>query len=470
MQSLFPEDVGLRQRGLDGFVGCSLRNGAGEILGHLVAVRCRPLHLTVEDRWLIQIFSERAAAELDRIRSEAEQRQLEREVIHGEKLKSLGVLAGGIAHDFNNLLTGILGNAGIARPLITDPFARARIAQIEQAARRAEELTRQMLTYSGRGTFVVEPVSLNELVKEMAQLLESAVAKTATFDEVFQPGLSAIDADASQIRQVVMNLIMNASDALGGKAGTVSLRTGMEVILAHAGGRSGTSGASDRGVDTGLTPGDYVFVEIEDDGAGMDSAVQRRMFDPFFSTKFSGSGLGLSAVQGIVQGHRGTIRVDSRPGEGTRVRVLLPTSPQSAKVPKTNKPTPRDPDGRYRILIVDDEAMVRDVITAVLTGAGFEVLSAADGTGAIDILREDASVDLVLLDLTMPRMGGRAAAEELYRLRPHLRVVLMSGFDERAATLRFGEQNLAGFLQKPFEVETLRTLVTSLCQNGAEHP
>ncbi len=258
--------------------------------------------------------------------AETKQRQLEAQVRHVQKLESLGVLAGGIAHDFNNLLAGIMGNAGLALRDLGDLGPAAdRVRQLQAAAVRASELTGQMLAYSGKGTFLVEAVDLSRLAREMASLLTASVSKKAELVLHLEADLPAIEGDATQLRQVVMNLLTNASDALEDRPGTIRVRTGGMTV--------------DRGylaatyLDEDLPAGPYVFCEVSDTGCGMDRDTVARIFDPFFTTKFTGRGLGLATVLGIIRSHRGAIRVYSEPGMGTRVRVLFPATEQTAEAP-----------------------------------------------------------------------------------------------------------------------------------------
>ena len=381
-------------------------------------------------------------------RAEEERRQLQARIQHTQKLESLGVLAGGIAHDFNNLLTGVLGNTGLAMLEVEPESAAANLLQqVEKAALRAAELTTQMLAYSGKGRFVIKPLDLSQLVEEMVNLLQTVVSKKAELTLQFTPHLPAVEADPTQLRQVVMNLITNASDALGDDRGAIVLRTG----VIHA----------DRAYLTSphlhdeLPEGDYVFLEVRDDGCGMDSATLTRIFDPFFTTKFTGRGLGLAAVLGIVRGHRGTIKVASTPESGTTFQVLLPC----AGPPLTPPPAPVAEArwrGRGTVLLVDDEEAVRLLARLALESAGFEVLAAADGRAALDLFAEcGPHLAAVLLDLTMPQLGGGEVLRVVKQQRPAMPVVLMSGYAEEEVTRRFPHADLSRFLQKPFRIPDL---------------
>ena len=393
-----------------------------------------------------RVFSYRDAT--DRIRADEERRRLEAQIQQVQKLESLGVLAGGIAHDFNNLLVGMMGHAGLAlMDLPTDSPIRQRIEQIETCAQRAAELTNQMLAYSGKGRFVVQPIDVSSVVREMTNLLQTAISKSAKLELRLAANLPAVSADGAQLRQVVMNLITNASDAIGEGSGTIALTTGvMEVCHADLDGAHAGSSAE---------PGEHVFIEVRDDGCGMDAATRDRIFEPFFTTKFTGRGLGLAAVLGIVRGHRGAVRIDSIPGRGTTFRILLPSCASPAAVQETENlpPTPRR---QARVLVVDDEPSVRTIAREALTRAGFTVVTASDGEEALERLRaEGAAVDAVLLDMTMPGLTGVETLRAIHQIVSDLPVVLTSGYSEQEAADRCGRETMFAFIQKPFAPSSL---------------
>lgn len=385
--------------------------------------------------------------------AEAERRRLEEGIRQGQKLESLGVLAGGIAHDFNNLLVAILGNAGVALVELPEGSpARPIIAEIGTAAERAADLTRQMLAYAGRGRFRVECLDLSEAVEEMGRLLHVSVAKSATTTFDLARDLPPIEADPTQVRQVAMNLIINASDAVSDAGGVIAVRTGCV--------------AADRALlastylDDGLPAGTYVFLEVADTGVGMDEDTLQRLFDPFFTTKFTGRGLGLAAVLGIVRSHRGAVEVESEPGRGSRIRVLFPAAPEDVTGGAAALPDGTVGVAAGTVLVADDDDTVRRVARRILERAGFRVLGAADGREAIEVFRDHAAeVTAVLLDVTMPHVDGVDAFAELRRIDPGVRVVLTSGYDETEATAAFRDGGLAGFVQKPYRPEDLVTRV-----------
>jgi PAS domain S-box-containing protein len=385
----------------------------------------------------------------DQVRSDEERARVESQLQQAQKLESLGVLAGGIAHDFNNLLVGILGNASLAL-LDLEPGAEARqsIAEIEQAAQRAAELTRQLLAYAGKGRYVVESADASAVISEMTSLMRTAISRNASLQMDLATQLPRIDVDVNQFRQVVMNLITNASDALDSKPGLISVRTGrQEVSPDYLAGCAPGSGAQ---------PGTFTYVEVHDNGTGMDETTRQRIFEPFFSTKFTGRGLGLAATMGIMRSHHGAIRVYSEVGSGTSVKLLFPSSTQNSAAGTTTTTRPDEWRSGGQILVVDDEDSVRAVASALLRRRGFRTQEASDGVKALELFQQQPDAfDLVLLDLTMPSMNGEETLRALRDVRPSVNVLLMSGYNEQDVTRMFAGRSLSGFLQKPFRAEEL---------------
>jgi PAS domain S-box-containing protein len=385
----------------------------------------------------------------DRRQAEDDRRKLEAQIQQTQKLESLGILAGGIAHDFNNILMAILGNVDIALMDISPASSvRDNLLEIEKAARRAADLCRQMLAYSGKGRFVIEALSLTELIEEMARMLEVSVSKKAVLRYHLAPGLPAIDADVAQMRQIVMNLVINASEAIGDKSGVISITTGaMHCDQAY--------------LQTTWLPeprpeGLYVYLEVADTGCGMDKDTLAKIFDPFFTTKFTGRGLGLAAVLGIVRGHGGALKVYSEPNKGTTFKVLFPASNRTAE--KTTRAC--EFSGAWRaagtVLLVDDEETVRALGKSMLERLGFRVLVAADGREALSVFRaHQTDIVCVLLDLTMPHKDGEETFRELRQLQSDVRVILSSGYNEQEVSQRFVGKGLAGFIQKPYQTQAL---------------
>ena len=396
----------------------------------------------------------------ERKRAEEERLRVEHKLQESQKLESLGVLAGGIAHDFNNLLTGVIGNASLALvDLPADSPLGECLREIEDAAQRAADLCKQMLAYAGRGRFVVENLDLNRVIRETASLLQSSVSKNAAlrFDLAATP-LPTVQADATQLRQILMNLVINASEAIGAGPGTISVKTGV-LTADRAYLETATVGAD-------LPVGDYVLLEVRDTGSGMPPEILERIFDPFFTTKFTGRGLGLAATLGIVRGHRGAVRVESEAGRGTAFHILLPSVDATATTAAPSFATPQRWRGTGTVLVVDDEATIRSTATRMLESLGFQVITAEDGTAGVETLRARPAVAAILLDLTMPRMSGEETFREFRQIRADVPVVLMSGFNEMEAVMPFHGKGLSGFLQKPFTAATLQACLAEVLPAG----
>ncbi|MEZ5338303.1 MAG: PAS domain-containing protein [bacterium] len=410
----------------------------------------------------IQDITDQHMAEQDRL-------QLQQQMLHAQKLESLGVLSGGIAHDFNNLLTSILGNAELAaEDLEGNAEAGESIREIQLAAQRAASLSRQMLAYSGRGRFVIESISINEVVAEMAHLLEVSISKKARLEYELAAGLVQVEADPAQIRQVIMNLITNASESLEDNPGSIVLHTGsMQIADPEELVRDEQCAVFSM---EDISPGQYIFFEVRDTGCGMSAETASRIFDPFFSTKFTGRGLGLAATLGIVRGHSGAIRICSSPGQGTAVRVLLPVSAVNAVAEQqSSRSELRKWKGSGLVLIADDDELVLTVGTRMLRNFGFEVATACDGRQAVQEFsrRPDAFV-MAMLDLTMPNLGGDEALREIRKLRPDLRVLVCSGYDELEVGRELGGVGLVSFVQKPYVADDLRGAIRRLLESDAE--
>lgn len=396
-------------------------------------------------------ISERKQAEIERI-------ELERRLLDAQRLESLGVLAGGIAHDFNNLLMAILGNLDMAL-LNISPLSSARltIEQAVQATRRATDLTRQLLAYSGKGHFMIVPMDLNELVRENAELFRTVIHRGVTMELRLTPERACVEADPGQVQQIIMNLITNASEAIGERPGKIGLSTGVQDCSEAYLSRS-------RIVEK-PPAGRYAYVEVGDNGQGMDEETIHRIFDPFFTTKFTGRGLGMSAVLGIVRGHRGGIIIESGRDQGTTIRVLFPAHECDACADRIPVPSAGAAGAELSgtVLVVDDEEMIRAVCTDMLRHIGFKAMSASDGEEALMMIREHSEkIALVILDLTMPRMDGLRTFQELKKLRPDMKVILCSGYSEQDATKRFPRLGLDGFIQKPFQMKELKEKVADL--------
>ncbi len=379
--------------------------------------------------------------------------EMEKQVQHAQKLESLGVLAGGIAHDFNNILTSVLGYAELALEDMSQASpARSYVEAISESSKRAADLTRQMLAYSGKGRFIIRKISLNEIIEEMVRLLEVSISKNVILKYNLSKDLPAIEVDVTQIHQVVMNLIINASEAIEDKSGVISITTGaMECSKAYL--------KNAWRVDN-LAEGLYVYLEIADTGFGMDKEAMEKVFEPFFTTKFTGRGLGMAAVQGIVRGHKGAINIYSEVGKGTTFKILFPATYDSVD---TAGPSPDVKDKipvEGVVLLVDDEVTVQTVGKRMLEGIGLTVVTASDGVEALEIYRKrPGEFALVLLDLTMPRMGGEECFRELRQIDKDLCIIMTSGYSEQDVAQKFIGRGMTGFIEKPFHMANMRRIV-----------
>jgi PAS domain S-box-containing protein len=367
-------------------------------------------------------------------------RQLEEQFREAQKLETVGTLAAGVAHDFNNLLTSIMGNTSLVLgDLAEEDPAHARLTDVVHASQRAADLTRQLLAYSGKGRHFLQKVELSKLLHSIRSLIEATTPKKIALNFRLVPDLPAVEADSNQLQQIVMNLVNNAIEAIGENAGCISISTGL---------------------DTEGCP----YLEVGDDGCGMDAETKKRIFDPFFSTKFTGRGLGLAAVAGIVRGHKASIRVTSELRQGSTFRVSFPC--EAPARPAANDAAPRD--ANVTVLVVDDENMVRRIAQASLEIRGYRVLLAGNGLEAIHMMEKHPEVAVVLLDLTMPVMGGEEAIDQIVTVRPGVQVIVSTGYSQREAAERFSRKHVHGFLQKPYTSKQLGDKIGTLVGPGRE--
>ena len=393
------------------------------------------------------------------LREEEERRNREARTREMQKEESLALLAGGVAHDFNNLLVPIIGNIELAMGDLPGRSAAGdNLLRAEQAAQRAAELARQMLTYSGRGQVKNQAFDLNALVVEMSALLASSLPGKVELITDFESAVLGVEGDPTQLRQLVMNLVINGADAVGGKEGRLVVRTGR--------GKPSTADLADAFLGEELADRECVFLEVRDSGHGIDEETRKRIFEPFFSTKSAGRGLGMSVVLGIVRGHGGALVVHSRPGKGTRIRAyfaetLVPVEPQQAADPHGQAQRVQERgELSARVLLADDEAPVRRFAVRALESIGVEVVAVSDGQEAIEAFHADGGAfDLVILDATMPRMGGIEAMEGIRELAEAFPVILSSGYTLEGVATRAAESSACWFLPKPYGVSELTRIV-----------
>ena len=383
----------------------------------------------------------------ERIKAEEEKKKLQSQILHAQKLESLGILAGGIAHDFNNILAGILGHIDLA---LTDPSVgpnlRNRLEQIRNSSIRASELTRQMLAYAGLGKFSIQPVNLSTLAEDTAKLMELSISKKHILKYNFQEKLPLFYGDMTHLRQVITNLIINASEAIGEKDGIIKISTGTM--------KCDASYLAETYLHENLSAGLYIYLEVTDTGCGIPKENQDKIFDPFFTTKFTGRGLGLAAVLGIIRYHKGTIKIKSEPDIGTTIKLLFPAFSLITEEKEKNEISLRQWKGT--ILIVDDEECICIVTKAILEELGFTTITAGNGREGVELFKKhDKEICAIILDITMPKMSGIDALKEIRLINNKVKIILTSGYEGKAAFKDYIDENTDEFLQKPFEIKEL---------------
>jgi len=452
IDELPPEAIGEREislkEGLKSvlFIPLAIRN---KLIGFLGFSAIRQEKLWVEeDIRILKMAGEIFVNVFSRKWAEEEKKRMDERLRDSQKFESLGVMAGGFAHDFNNILAAILGYAEIALMSISpDSPARNNINKIIKSSHRAAGIIKQILAYSGMSRFLVEQCNLSRVIREMTQILEVSVSKKSTIKYYLSDEIPDVEGDIAQITQVILNLVINASEAIGENNGIITIRTGAM--------KCNRNYFSERYFEETLPEGLYVYLEISDTGCGMPEEVRYKIFDPFFTTKFTGRGLGMAAVQGIVRSHKGTIKVYTEEGQGSTIKVLLPAIAGEVKASEENPETYKG-----TILVVDDEDGVREVAQTFLEKAGFKVLVASDGREGVEIFRSHSKeIIAVLLDMTMPVMNGKEAYDKMYHMKNDVKFFLSSGYNEKDIIDKFSENELEGFIQKPYTSEKLLDLI-----------
>lgn len=390
----------------------------------------------------------------ERIVTERRQQDLERELQRSQALQSLAVMAGGVAHDFNNLLCGVVGNAQLAQRKVPEdaPVLLSHcLSEIVSFAGEAAQLSKQMLAYAGKRSLGIEALPINSELTSALRLLHATVSSKARLVLELTEELPEVAADGFQLRQVVTNLVLNALDAMEGKRGVLTLRTQHLRLDAE------------QAKPYKLKPGDYVKVEVEDTGSGIAAEARERMFEPFFSTKAPGRGMGLAAAAGIVRTHRGWLGIDSTSEHGTRFGILLPIAHESTPRRKSVPAPSVAPVGARNILLIDDEPAVRVVTGRLLSELGHSVVTADSGQKGLELFSEQPdAIDLVVLDLTMPEKPGEQILDELRLVRRDVSVVITSGFQAQDASRLLHVPNVIAFLDKPHTLGNLETVIAAL--------
>jgi len=387
----------------------------------------------------------------ERIEAQAESERMQRQVEHTQRLESLGVLAGGIAHDFNNILAVIMGNAALLKKQmdVSDESEKF-LERIVDSSEKASVLCGQMLAYSGQGKVSVCPMNLTEMSQSIATLLEVSIGANVELNYDLDANLPLIDADEGQMQQLVMNLVINASEAMEEEAGHIDVKTCVQKIT------PGDLQAAVGEPDVRLSE-DYVCLQVKDDGCGMSTEVLSRIFEPFFTTKFTGRGLGMSALLGIVRAHHGCLSVRSQQGEGTRFHVFFPVGTMEAVADDSvNALASKNPDATSLVLVIDDDEMIRETVAMMLEDFGYDVLLAENGMEGVEIYRQHQDeIQVVLLDMTMPKMNGLQCFQQLKLVNPAVKVILSSGYQEEQALQGSDDLGLSGYIQKPYRPEAL---------------
>ncbi|MDD2735876.1 MAG: transporter substrate-binding domain-containing protein [Desulfuromonadaceae bacterium] len=458
VRKLFPQDAALQDLQAESYVGTTLWGYDMKPIGLIAVIGRKELNSSHFAETVLKLVSMRAASELERRKAEEHQSLIEQQFQQTQKLESLGVLAGGIAHDFNNILAIIMGYCSLTKMDYED--AEKHIPEIEKAAERAAALCRQMLAYAGKASLTQSQVNTWTLVDEMVTMLKTTIPKNVVLKPELGTDIPLITGDASQLRQVVMNLIINASEAIGDAEGEIG------VILAKAEIKSERPEKDHLGMI--IPAGRYICIEVTDNGSGMDEETRRKIFEPFYTTKFTGRGLGMSAVLGIVKAHNGALQLESRPGHGTTFKVYLPVLISKSETEEVHqKAVSAAWQGSGTILLVEDEVQVKAIAIALLQKLGFSVLDAANGKEALELYQQNAAdITLIVTDMGMPVMNGYELFYKLKQLDPKLPIIISSGFGEGDIGSKIPRDAIAGMINKPYNFDQLREVLRGVVEGA----
>lgn len=446
----FPTDLILQELSAESYIGITLWNSDGKPIGLLAMIARKPMENQHLAESILKLVSLRAAGELERKLADEEKEVLQKQFQQAQKLESLGVLVGGVAHDFNNILAMIMGSCFLGQK---DPVSSGEhFTRIETAAQRGAELCRQMLAYAGKAQFSPGQVNIGLLIDDLMQLMKASLHKNVTMTVDVASDLPCVVGDNSQISQVIMNLVINAAEAIGDVPGEIRVRL-KKIRFSSAAPQKDHLGQK-------IPAGSYVCLEVADTGCGMSEEVMRRLFEPFYTTKFTGRGLGMSATLGIINGHKGALQLVSQPGQGTTFTVYLPADSKEA----VSEPCQEKIDAPWRgggtILLVDDEEAILLAVSAMLKILGFTVIKATDGREALQLFQEHAAtIDLVLTDMGMPVMSGQEMIPELRKIKSDLPIIVSSGFGENDVIAGINAGEVAAVLNKPYKFDALRQVL-----------
>ncbi|MDH5639461.1 MAG: response regulator, partial [Nitrospinota bacterium] len=461
----FPKDEWLSINNIESYAAIPLFDSRGKFLGHMGVMDSKQFDSSDLNISIMKTFAGRISSEIEREETERERSRLDLKIQQTQKLESLGLLSGGIAHDFNNLLTAIVGDCDLVmEELEAGSASYGRIAEIKNAARQAAELSHQMLVYSGRGKIRISPINLNDILKEMSYLIERSTSKKVSVEFHLEEGLPLIMADVVQVRQVILNLAINASEAIGGGQGAISISTSSSECDSQC--------LRNTYLKEDMKEGLYVSMKVSDTGAGMDSDSISKIFDPFFTTKFKGRGLGLSAILGIIRKHKAAIKVESQVGRGTTFNILFPcASAPKIETPSASAEVQEPHPASGLALVVDDEEVVRNVAVKMFELMGFTAISAVNGIEALGIFKEKHDeISLILLDLTMPQMDGLECLTAIREIDKVVHIIISSGYDKSEVDQLLEGKGASGFLQKPFDMKMIRDVVKKVYEDALPQP